>query len=662
MNYSYILLFLMQTTVYADEIANLLQLSLEELLNVEVISVSKQLEPVAEAPATIYVITEEQIRKLGLRDLSQALNLLPGVDGLDNDFFLQGGQRGFSGSFSQSLILINGREMNNLIAGETFISNQFRTHNVKQIEVIAGPAAAMYGANAVGGLINIITKRDVSGVELQFGIGSFNDKSLSAVFGYQNHNTEISGSIAYYSTQGDDFSQQLSNVDIISPQAENNTYRHLPRDYGYSNPSSSLPISLYIRHEGAFAGLEYYKNISGRGTASIQWDYHLSEDYRELFMPYFGYEQQLSEKLYLNFEYRNYWEKFWGNHTESSGGIENPFTGEMLYDNISLDDINVYRGFYSNQRSRGSQKHVANMEAKYNWLYNHSTIAGLNYQYSDIVSAQWSRTTGKHPILTADNYQPIFKNYKWSIYLQDQSRWLDENILLTLGARMVNHQRYGRKILPRYGLVYKPNSDSIIKALYARSFREPTVFELNANPNIKPMLMDTYELAWHQYFGAHIKNEAVLFFNRANNIITPSDVIAFDNSGSFASRGLENQLNFNYQAVHGFISYTYMDKIKYDIPKHKFGWGLIYDLNRANSIGISGHYRSGLDTEYQNSSYSIKPYSVWDITWRMADLGISLSINNLFNRDYYHPEPRGADILQHPQPKRHFWLQFEHKF
>src|SRR5262245_21252895 len=195
------------------------KLSLEELLKVKITSATLLEEPAHTAPATVYVITSDEIEHLGLRDLKDVLALVPGIDTMDPHFFLLGGQRGFVGSFSQSLLLIDGREMNNLIAGETFISNQFRLNNVKQIEIINGPGSAVYGANALGGVINIITKtqNDFKGVELTGLAGSWRTYEAGAVFGWRRPNIGIRGGVSYYDTDGADFSEFLSDTRKASP-------------------------------------------------------------------------------------------------------------------------------------------------------------------------------------------------------------------------------------------------------------------------------------------------------------------------------------------------------------------------------------------------------------------------------------------------------------
>lgn len=660
----------------------LVGLSLDNLMSVEVVSSSKTLETTELAAATIYLITAEQIQKLGLRDLKDVLAIVPGVDISDNHLFLQGGQRGFMGPFSQSLLLINGREMNNLIAGETFISNQFRTHNVKQIEVIAGPASALYGANAVGGMINIITKTpvDVDGAQIGLSFSEDNTQVFDITFGQEKNGWKIGGALSYYRTDGEDFSDFLSNTQLASPLAENNAYRHLPNQYGYDDDAMALPISLYVEKQGFYFGSDYYQNRTGRGTASIQWDYNNSEDYRELWLKYVGYQTDnlLDGKMGLRLEYRHYWERFWGNHTESTGALENPLTGETLTETATLTDVEAFRGYYSNKRSRGSRKHVALVESTYRLDKGHSLLMGISHEQSDVMSAAWSRTDGEHPSLNESNHLPEFKNYKTEGYTQYERRFLQDQLSLTLGARFVTHERYDNKFLPRIGVVYQPNKETVLKLLYGKAFREPLVFELSNNTAIQPMEVDSYELGWHQYFlNRSLKNEAVIFFNEATDLIVSDDVIAIANRGQLRSQGFEDVFHFQYKEVIGFLNYTYMNTVEteergittevYDIPSHKVNLALTYALTADTSLGVIGRYRSKVDTAYQDQIYTINDYTVWDLTlrterltaWLGQNASLAISAKNVFDKTYYHPEPRDANALQHLQEGRSLWLHLE---
>ncbi len=658
-----------------EDFDSLLAMDFEALFDVRIITASKVSERSSLAPATVYVITADQIQRLGLRSLGDALALVPGVDLVNPHFFLEGGQRGFMGTFSQSLILINGREMNNLIAGETFIANQFRTRNIRQIEIINGPGSALYGANAVAGVINIITKTsdDLDGVQLSVGAGSWDTREVNLVYGRTKGDMKIHGSFSWFETDGQDFSRYLSDTSRASPRAENNDYRHLPNQYGYDNYARAIPFSFYIENKGAYAGVEYYQNIMGRGTSGIQWDYTQGEDYRELMMPYLGYkiDNLRDGKIDMKIEYRYYEERFWGNHTEGEGPLENPFTERITTTETTIDDVSAYRGFYSNKRSNGSRKHVVNYETTLRLNENNTAVAGVNFEHSDIVNAAWSRGDKPHPSLDPAQQWPEFKNYKWGAYAQDQHRMLDGKLILTLGLRYDDHERYGDTWNPRGGLVFQPVESSIFKLLYGESFREPTVFELRNSTAIKPMTMRTYEASWQQYLGKNLRNTAVVFYNEASDVIVSDSTEegGISNRGELNAQGFENQIDWQFGRLRAFANYTYTtsdldepgegkNKV-YDIPRHKANLAASYEFIDNYSIGLVARYRSKVDTEYYGDIYTVDDYIVCDATFNILQIpgfgspaSLDVSVRNIFDKEYFDPEPRSPSVVKHPQNER----------
>ena len=139
----------------------LTQLSLEQLGNVEITSASKEPEEVWNTPAAIYVLTQEDIRRSGATTIPELLRLLPGVEvaRIDSDHWAVG-IRGFGSQFSKSvLVLIDGRSIYSpLFAGVYWQVQDTLLEDIDRIEVIRGPGGTIWGANAVNGVINIITK------------------------------------------------------------------------------------------------------------------------------------------------------------------------------------------------------------------------------------------------------------------------------------------------------------------------------------------------------------------------------------------------------------------------------------------------------------------------------------------------------------------------
>lgn len=653
-------------------VEEMLELPIEELLDIRITTASKISESADVAPATVYVVTEEQIQRLGLRDLKDVLALVPGVDTINPHFFLLGGQRGFMGTFAQSLLLINGREVNNLIAGETFIANQFRAHNIKQVEIIAGPGSALYGANAVAGVINIITK-NVEGVQASLSGGSWNTKEAGAVFGQTKGDFSLQGAVSHYRSDGPDFARFLSDFAQASPKAENNPYRHRPSEYGYVSVEDALAYQLEIANRGWYAGMNYYRNIMGRGTSGIQWDYTNGEDYRELWLLYTGYrkDKMLDGRLDARAEYRYYWEQFWGNHTESEGPLVNPRSGRTNTVDATIEDVEDFRGFYSNKNSPGSRKHVALIESTWRTSDRNTLIGGVQYEYADVIGAAWSRTNGVHPPIGRDQQWPEFSNGKIAIYGQDQLKFPARDLTLTVGARYEDHQEYGGTFIPRGGLVWQPVKPSIFKLLYGRSFREPTVFELRNGPGIQPMEMETYELGWHQYIGSYFKNEAVVFVNRATDVIVSdsTEVGGISNKGRLDAEGFENVLSFNFGACKGFLNYTYTtseldepDKGRhdvFDIPKHKANLAGWYEFRGRYSVGAALRYRGNVDTEYYGETITLDDFVTLDLTLSALKLTVfpvparlDLTVKNVLDEEHFDPEPRAPSVVKHPQPER----------
>src|SRR5712675_230256 len=136
-------------------------LSMEDLMNMQVKSVSKRTQKVAEEAAEVFVITQEDIRRSGATSIPEALRLVPGLEVAridENKWAIA--SRGFNGRFDNKLlVLIDGRSVYTpLFSGVYWNVQDVLLDDIDRIEVIRGPGATLWGANAVNGVINIITK------------------------------------------------------------------------------------------------------------------------------------------------------------------------------------------------------------------------------------------------------------------------------------------------------------------------------------------------------------------------------------------------------------------------------------------------------------------------------------------------------------------------
>jgi iron complex outermembrane recepter protein len=153
------------------------KMSVEDLMNIQVTSVSKRTQKVADAAAAVFVVTQEDIRRSGAASIPEALRLVPGLEVAridENKWAI--GSRGFNGRFDNKLlVLIDGRSVYTpLFSGVYWNVQDVMLEDVDRIEVIRGPGATLWGANAVDGVINIITKKakNTQGTVVTAGAGN----------------------------------------------------------------------------------------------------------------------------------------------------------------------------------------------------------------------------------------------------------------------------------------------------------------------------------------------------------------------------------------------------------------------------------------------------------------------------------------------------------
>ena len=182
-----------------------------------VTSVSKKAENINQAPAFAILISEKQIQRRGYLDLEALVHDLPGFDisRSNGNLYTHAYQRGYrSINTNRTLFLIDGVEENDLWSSNVYLSRQYSLSNVKNVEIIYGPASTMYGSNAFLGVINVITKEPFDyikpghkfGAYAKTGYGSYNTKYIDASIAAANLSRSISFSITgrvFYSDEQD---------------------------------------------------------------------------------------------------------------------------------------------------------------------------------------------------------------------------------------------------------------------------------------------------------------------------------------------------------------------------------------------------------------------------------------------------------------------------
>jgi iron complex outermembrane receptor protein len=192
-----------------EDETDLTELDIETLFDLEVTSLSKKAQRLTEAPAAIYVLSGEEIRRSGLRSIPEALRLVPGlqVSRLSGNRWAISA-RGFNSLFSDKLlVMIDGRSVYTpLFAGVYWDTVDTLIEDIDRIEVIRGPGGTLWGANAVNGVINIVTKqaKDTQGALVSGGYGNIDRFASGRWGGKVGEHVAYRGYAKYYNNENFD--------------------------------------------------------------------------------------------------------------------------------------------------------------------------------------------------------------------------------------------------------------------------------------------------------------------------------------------------------------------------------------------------------------------------------------------------------------------------
>ncbi len=418
-------------TAYSEQ-NELMNLSVEDLLNIEVTSVAKKSQSLNNSPAAIYVITQDDIIRIGATSVPEALRLAPGIDvaRIDANKWAVTA-RGFNGRFANKLlVLIDGRNTyTRTFAGVYWENQDVMLEDIERIEVIRGPGATLWGANAMNGVINIITKHSAetqggllvagAGTEEQ-GFGAFryggklnaNTTARAYVKGFKrDENTHQTGGSA-----GDDWDKVQAGFRVDSQPAAHDKFT--------------------IQGDG-------YRSIIQQDTIVQQ----MSPPYQTI----------ADERI----------DTFGGNvlvkhqHTFSS---TSDYSLQIYYDFYQRDE-----GMYSESR------HIVDIDFQHRFaLLDWNDViwgAGYRYNHDDITL---TTTNNIDKIIPTKRNDQLF-----SAFIQDEITLLEDTLWLTLGSKFEFNDYSGFEAQPTARLLWMPHHQHRLWGAVSRAVRTPSRFEHN---------------------------------------------------------------------------------------------------------------------------------------------------------------------------------------
>jgi iron complex outermembrane recepter protein len=485
------------------------QMSIQQLAKVEITSVSKGAEPLSDAPASVYVISHDDAIRSGATSLPDLLRLAPNLEVMQtspSNYVITA--RGFNGNaadqnFSDKLlVLIDGRSVYSpLYSGVYWDMQDVPPENIERIEVISGPAGTLWGANAVNGVINIVTRKaaDTQGGYLDLGVG---DEESSAALQYGGH---LSDDLAYR-VYAKDFYQRAfdSSPGVSAHDGWSKPQGGFRMDWTPENDTVTLEGDLY---GGAEASLGTPNQVIGGGNITASWQHALEENSNLQLLTYYDETQRSME----------------------NGGafVLNTYDFEIQH-NFSLGGWN-------------------------------------NIVWGAGERADQYRITDRLSTASSLLFIPPARSLNLAdIFAQDRIPVTDR-VELTLGLKLEDDPYSGWSPMPDARLAWKITDKDLVWAAVSRAIRSPTPFDvdvseklgsttfLTGNANFLPEEVTAYEAGYRGQFSSALSFSLSLFDNVYDHLksiqlnSTPASLLEWGNTIEGHVYGLESWAT--YQAL-----------------------------------------------------------------------------------------------------------------
>ncbi len=540
-----------------------------------VVTGTRNVVDVRHLPMTVNVITREKLTEQHQTSvLSTALQRVPGLFVTSRSMMGYGvstgaaggiNMRGITGGAGQMLVLIDGHPQYQGIYGHP-ISDSYQTLMADRVEVLRGPASVLYGSNAMGGVINIVTRgahtRPIEGTQVQtdivLGAGSWG--TVQAEAANQVRSGKFSSTVA---------------------GQYNRTDNHRPR-MGFEQYGGYMKLGYdFNDHWNAYVDADVtHFNASYPGSVSS---------------PLFSANQWITRGV-VSAAVENRYDR-----TSGALSIYSNFGRHKIDDGTAAPEKPTQRYF----RSKDALTGISWYQSARLFDGNRVTV-GIDYQHIYGHAYYTSKSTGE--VLDTPNKQSG-KSYRNEIagyvdFRQDLLDWLT----VDAGLRVDNHSITGTEWIPQAGIVVRPIATGEIKAMASKGFRNPTMREMYlyppSNTELEPERMWNYELSWRHRvnLGAQALTYGANFFyikgdNMIQNVVTdgkPKNVNTgeIENYGAEAEATLYINRHWTVSTNHSFL---HMENPVIAAPEYKGFLGADFHCCKW-TVNAGVQYISGLYT------------------------------------------------------------------
>jgi len=621
------------------KMAEKLGVSVDDLLNMKITVSSKIALTSRESPGIVSIVTADEIKKSGARDLIDILNMVPGFNfGYDIDGVIGLACRGNWGHEGKILILLDGQEMNENFYSTFQFGNRISVSQIKRIEIIRGPGSSIYGGYAELGVVNIITKgsSDLNGIGggVNSGIMSGNvirtDYSLSA--GQKINDFEYT--VAGYYSDGFRSNKTYENFDSLKYNLGSNEGKIESENFNMSVNYKDIK-TRFIYDNYSTHSFEYPTNPL------------------DIFTSYLGeirYDWKISDKFTLT----------------PRINIKSQVPWQMIDTNYTFH--------------KRDNRYTANITAQFE-PDNKIILTGGTEFVGD-----------RAENMASDTF--VFRNGKNSIGYNNFAAYLQcliktQIVNINIGGRFDRHSQFGNNFAPRIGLT-KVIDKFHFKLLYSNAFRAPAIMNIDVNPDIKPEhtnvteLEAGYEINKSMFLTANVFDiliKSLIVYNDLNNADT------YNNYSQTGTRGFEIEYRivkskFNLNANFSYYTAVNNNVISYEVPGNS-SYMLAFPKYKAtlnSSFAILGNL--SLDPSFillgDRYGYYLNKNEVAELTKKspklttnifldyenifVKNLELGFGVYDLFNAGTEFIQPYGTSFPPLPGYYREILLRLNYKF
>jgi len=631
-------------TGQADQ--DLSALTLDQLMQVKVQSAALHPQTLQDAPASVTVITAEDIRKYGYRTLGEAMASVRGFYVTNDRTYETVGVRGFDlpGDYdSHIMVMVNGHNMaDNIFTYMLYFGNEFpiEMNLIRQIEIIRGPGSALYGSNAMFATINIITKspEEAGPLTLTADTGSFGEKKAQIVETGSLGNARFLFSGLVFNDSGESplFFPQYDNPQNNYGEAVNMTGQ---KGYHFFATLEWRNWSIMA----AFSGDSKIQPISW-GPTIFNDPGTRNNDQRDFIDA--TYEREIAGGT---LRWRTYYDSFFykgrGDYALSDGAVEDNRQSE-IGNWVGSQLTYRVRPFFAGDITLGVEGDV--------------DIRAFLTDY-DVSPAPVTYLSTNHPDRTL------------ALFMQDEKK-LSDRWKLDVGLRLDESAYRANFVSPRAALIYQPSAWTY-KFLYGRSFRNPSAFQLfygdgiadAANPTLRPEWADTLEVDAERKIGKRMNLQASAYGYQLHapveGVYLPNGLLQYQNGRGINAQGVELEINGR-PTDWLEMTASYALQHTYDNTTLENSPGSLAKLHFAVPLGRKFDLSSGMQYASQRltlARYTLKPVYLADFTLAskhlMRNLDVRLGLRNAFNLKYSDPIALNPAVDTMPQPGRTFFVE-----